>query len=237
MDVPLRVGEQHLPLVDVVAAELRRLIVTGHWPQGHRLVESRIAEQLGVSRNPVREALRALEAEGYVVHEPRRGARVARLDADEVAQLLEVRRALEELAAGLAARRRSEVHVAALRDVVARGWALVESGDLTDLPALNTRFHQLLTEASGNRQLDQLIGPMRDRIQWIYSARVRDRAPASWAEHAAIAEAIAAGDEERARVLAGAHIGQATAAFLDGDRGDQKPRTAPPSTRTTAPVT
>lgn len=215
MNMPSRVGQQHPPLVDVVAAELRRLIVTGHWPQGHRLVETKVAEQLGVSRNPVREALRSLEADGFVVHEPRRGARVAVLEPAEVAQLLEVRGALEELAAGLAARRRTEAQVAELHTLVTKGTAIASGGDLTELPALNTRFHQLLTEASGNRHLDLLIGPMRDRIQWVYSARVHHRAPASWAEHGAIAQAIADGDEARARTLAGAHIISATAAFLD----------------------
>jgi DNA-binding GntR family transcriptional regulator len=211
---PLRLAN-HPRLVEVVAAELRRLIVTGHWPQGQRLVEAKVAEQLGVSRNPVREALRTLEADGFVELEPRRGARVAVLAADEVLHLLEVRGALEELAAGLAARRRTPAQVAELTDLVAKGRAVAESGDLADLPALNTRFHQLLTEASGNPQLDLVIGPLRDRIQWVYSARVRERAPASWAEHAAIAAAIADGDEARARELAGAHIATATAAFLE----------------------
>jgi DNA-binding GntR family transcriptional regulator len=211
---PVAVGQQHPRLVELVAAELRRLIVTGHWPQGERLVEGRVAEQLGVSRNPVREALRSLEAEGFVVLEPRRGARVAVLDAAEVGHLMEVRGALEELAAGLAARRRTDAHVAELTGLVAKGRAVAAGTDLAELPALNTRFHQLLTEASANPQLDALIGPLRDRIQWVYSTRVRERAPSSWEEHAAIAAAIAEGDEGGARRLAGEHIASATAAFL-----------------------
>lgn len=213
-DPPARLG-QHPRLVELVAAELRRLILTGHWPQGHRLVEVKVAEQLGVSRNPVREAIRSLQAEGFVEVEPRRGARVAVLDADEVAHLLEVRASLEELAAGLAARRRSPAHVAELTELVAKGRAIAAGGDLSELPSLNTRFHRLLAEASGNPQLDALINPLRDRIQWVYATRVHARAPASWEEHAGIAAAIAAGDEDRARALAGAHIASATAAFLE----------------------
>jgi DNA-binding GntR family transcriptional regulator len=205
----------HPRLVELVAAELRRLIVSGQWPQGHRLVESRVAEQLGVSRNPVREAIRSLEAEGFVEVLPRRGARVAVLDAAEVAQLLEVRSALEELAAALAARRRSEAQVVALNDLVAKGRAVAANGDVAELPALNTRFHLLLAEASGNPQLDALIRPLRDRIQWVYATRVQTRGQASWDEHAAIAAAVADGDEARARELAGAHIASATRAFLD----------------------
>lgn len=211
---PVVVGN-HPRLAEVVVTELKRLIVSGHWPQGHRLVESKIAEQLGVSRNPVREALRSLEVDGFVEVEPRRGARVAVLDTEEVAQLLEVRGALEELAAGLAARRRSPAQVVELTDLVAKGRSAAAGGDVGELPALNTRFHQLLAEAAANPQLDAVIGPLRDRIQWVYSARVRERAPASWEEHAAIAQAIADRDEARARRLAGAHIATATTAFLE----------------------
>lgn len=212
--VPSRLTS-HPRLVELVAVELRRLIVTGHWAQGERLVETRVAEQLGVSRNPVREAMRSLQAEGFVEVQPRRGARVAVLDAAEVGHLLEVRGALEELAAGLAARRRTDAHVAELDDLVAKGQTIAAGGDIVELPPLNTRFHQLLAEASGNPQLDAVIRPLRDRIQWVYATRVHTRAEASWEEHAGIAVAIAEGDEARARSLAGAHIARATSAFLD----------------------
>lgn len=207
----------HPGLAELVADELRRLIVTGHWAQGHRLVETRVAQQLGVSRNPVREAIRSLQAEGFVEVEPRRGARVAVLDASEVAHLLEVRGALEELAAALAARRRTDAELGELDDLVAKGRALAEAGDLSELPPLNTRFHHLLAEASGNPQLEALIRPLRDRLQWVYATRVHTRGPASWEEHAAIAAAIADRDEVRARELAGTHIARATRAFLADD--------------------
>jgi len=231
-------GRQHPRLVELVAEEVRRLIVQGHWPQGQRLVETQVAGELGVSRNPVREAFRSLAAEGFVELEPRRGARVAVLPPDEAAHLFDVRGALEELAAGLAARRRNPAALAALEETVAAGRHATASGRLADLPALNTRYHQTICAASGNPQLVAIMGPLRDRIQWVYAARVRDRAPASWEEHAAIAAAVAAGDEATARRLAAHHIASAKEAFLalyDGDA--QNPRTDPPSTRTTAPVT
>ena len=122
--------------------------------------------------------------------------------------------ALEELAAGLAARRRDPQDVAELREVVRLGRAATDEGRLLDLPPLNTRYHEGLCRASGNAQLVAIMKPLRDRIQWVYAARVRDRAPASWAEHSAIVEAVAAGDEASARSLAARHIQSAKAAFL-----------------------
>jgi DNA-binding GntR family transcriptional regulator len=235
-------GERHRRLVELVADEVRRLIVDGHWPPGQRLIETQVAEELGVSRNPVREAFRSLQAEGFIELEPRRGARVAVLSPDEAGHLFDVRGALESLAAGLAARRGDRPTIAALQAVVAEGSEAAASGDLNDLPSLNTRYHELLCEASGNPQLIATMGPLRHRIQWVYATRVRDRAPASWQEHAGIVEAVAAGDEPTARQRAADHIASAKAAFLalydDAGAPDaQNPRTEPPSTRTTAPVT
>ena len=97
------VGDSHLPLRDVVAAELRRLILDGSLKPGDRLVEDRLAQQLGVSRNPIREAMRVLEAEGFLDVVSRRGAFVARLTARQADDLFHVRLALEPLGARLAA--------------------------------------------------------------------------------------------------------------------------------------
>lgn len=210
----LTLGRDHPRLVELVADEVRRRIVEGTWGQGQRLVETQVAADLGVSRNPVREAFRSLQAEGFVEMEPRRGTRVAVLAAEEAGHLFDVRGALEELAAGLAARRRDPQDIAELRGIVALGSAATAEGRLVDLPPLNTRYHQVLCQASGNPQLIAVMKPLRDRIQWVYAARVRDRAPASWDEHGAIVEAVAAGDEELARARAAAHIASAKAAFL-----------------------
>lgn len=231
----------HPTLVEVVAGELRRRIVEGQWAPGARLVEAHLAADLGVSRNPVREALHVLESEGWVEVEPRKGARVKVMSVDEAEHLFHVRGALESLAAGLAARRRSVPDVTALRAIVAAGVTAVDSGRLGDLPPLNTAFHVALCDTAGNPELATIMGPLRDRIQWVYAARVRDRAPASWAEHGDIVDAIEAGDEDAARRLAGDHISRATVAFRDSSlrtaAAGQKPVTAPPSTRTTEPVT
>jgi DNA-binding GntR family transcriptional regulator len=206
---------RHPRLVEVVSEELRRLIVEGHWAPGSRLVEAHLAGELGVSRNPVREALHVLEAEGWVEVEPRRGARVKMLSLDEAQHLFHVRAALEELAAGLAARRHAPSDIDALRTVVSAGTMALDAGRLADLPPLNTAFHAALCNAAGNPELSSIMGPLRDRIQWVYAARVRDRAEASWAEHAEIVDAVAAGDEALARSLAGHHIARAAVAFRE----------------------
>lgn len=208
------IGRQHPRLVEVVVAEVKRLIVSGALAQGQRLVETQIAEELGVSRNPVREAILSLAADGFVEVEPRRGARVATLSPAEAADLFDVRGALEELAASLAATNGTPEAVAELSAIVDAGVAAAEADDMSELPGLNTAFHVALSEAAGNPQLALVMGPLRDRIQWVYATRVRERAPSSWSEHAAIVAAIAGGDADEARRLAGEHITQAKAAFL-----------------------
>jgi DNA-binding GntR family transcriptional regulator len=207
------IGQDHRALSELVLAELRRAIISGRLQPGERLVEARLADGLGVSRNPVREALRTLEGEGFVDVRPRRGARVtvpSRAAADD---LFEVRGALEELAAGLAARRASPAQITRLEDLVAQGCAAVGTGALDTLPELNTRVHAALCDAAANPELTGLIEPMRDRIQWLYAGRLQDRAEQSWAEHRALVRAVAEGDEPLARMLAARHIANARAAF------------------------
>jgi DNA-binding GntR family transcriptional regulator len=211
-EVPL--GQRHPRLAELVEHELRQRIIAGRWPPGHRLVETQVADELGVSRNPVRDAFRSLASDGFVEVEPRKGARVTVMSSEAAADLFDVRGALEALAARLAAERAPATAILRLETIVTEGTAAVDAGTLDDVPAMNTRFHIALCEASGNPQLAVMMGPLRDRIQWLYAARVRERAPHSWAEHAAIVEAIAARDGDRARRMANEHIGRAKAAFL-----------------------
>src|SRR3954465_11647259 len=109
------IGAQHLGLRDQVLSELRQRIVNGDYPPGQRLTEERLAADFGVSRNPVREALRIVEADGAVTMMPRRGAGVATPDASPVADLFAVRSSLETVAARMAAERATPQDVAALR--------------------------------------------------------------------------------------------------------------------------
>jgi DNA-binding GntR family transcriptional regulator len=212
--VAASVGASHLPLRHAVLEAVRARIVAGVWAQGERLFEDQIAAELGVSRNPVREALQALQGEGFVELEPRRGARVAVVSADQARELFEVREVLEGLVASLAATRRSDAELAEMRDIVTVGRDAAEHGRLAELPSLNTQFHHLLAATARNEMLADTIERLRHLIEWIYSQRIAQRAPLSWLEHGEIVEAIATGDAATAERVARAHIAQARDAYL-----------------------
>jgi DNA-binding GntR family transcriptional regulator len=210
------IGRLHQPLREAVQDAIRAAIVAGRYPPGDRLLEDQLAQELDVSRNPVREALQALTAEGFVVIEPRRGARVATISRQRADELFEVRGVLEGLAGRLAAERHSPEQLRELETIVHEGQGLVAAGRLGDLPAHNTRFHLALHAAAGNDMLSETIGRLSPIISWVYARRIAERSSDSWSEHAAIVEAIAAGDDDLAHARACAHIAAARAAYLDG---------------------
>jgi DNA-binding GntR family transcriptional regulator len=207
------VGANHKSLREAVAAELRQAILSGRMRPGERLVEEHLAQQLGVSRNPVREALHVLAADGFVELIPRKGAVVASVSDDEAEDLFDVRSALEELSARLAARRCTPELVAELEEVLDRGDEVMAAGEIDELPELNSRFHALLAQASGNAMLTSMVLQVRDRMQLVYSARVDVRAEQSWEEHRRILAAIRAGDERRAADFAALHVSAARSAY------------------------
>lgn len=207
-------GLSHRPLREAVLDELRGRIIAGLYPQGSRLLEEELAAELAVSRNPVREALQGLAAEGFVEIEPRRGARVSVLTPRRTDDLFAVRSALEGLVAALAAARRTPAQLAELTSIVDQGLAASASGDLDALPPLNTRFHHALAAAADNQLLTESLERLAHVIEWIYASGIRGRSQGSWAEHAQILDAIRAGDAERAERDARFHIGQAHAAFV-----------------------
>jgi DNA-binding GntR family transcriptional regulator len=202
------VGEGHRPLRDVVAAELRRLILDGSLPPGERLVEDRLAQQLGVSRNPIREAMRVLEAEGFLDVAARRGAFVAKLSAQQAEDLFHVRLALEPLGARLAASV-GDPETA----LIARAWAILdlvrESGpeqDLDVLSTLHTELHSLIFELTRNDYLIALAIPMVKRGQWLLRQSAPLQNPAAWVEHHGLIAAIAANDPDLAEAAARHHV-------------------------------
>ena len=203
------------PLRRLVSDELRRLVITGELPPGTRIVEDRLAARLGVSRNPVREALQALAAEGFVDILPRRGAVVAQGTQEEAEDLFDVRAALEPLAARLAARRSDGAGHERLRDVLQRARRATDEGELDQLAACNTAFHSLVVELSGNDYLALLVAPMALRVQWVFRTSAASRAPHSWTEHEELLRAIAAGDEDYAEAVARSHVAAARASYRE----------------------
>jgi DNA-binding GntR family transcriptional regulator len=201
-----RLGALHSPLRDKVAQEIRSAILSGQFKPGDRLVEDRLAEEFGVSRNPIREAIRMLASEGLIEVNARRGAVVASLTAQEAEELLEVRATLESANARLAARRHDQAALARLRDILARGTEAIEAGRLADLLKLNDDFHTHLAEAGRNRVLADLMRTLRDRTAPLFRGVGLEFARDSWAEHAGILRAVIAGDAELASLLAYRHV-------------------------------
>ncbi|UZJ25961.1 GntR family transcriptional regulator [Rhodococcus antarcticus] len=209
------IGGQHLPLRDQVLAVLRQRIVNGDYPPGERLTEDRLAADFGVSRNPVREALRVVEAEGFVIMVPRRGAVVATPDATTIADLFAVRERLEMLAARLAAERATPGDVAGLRRLLDEARVATEGVDFDTVAELNSAFHLRVIEISGNRWLASIASALYLHVQWVFRIGAAQRAPHSWIEHIHLVDTIEAGDVDAAEAAALAHVVAASAAALD----------------------
>lgn len=182
-------------------------IRSGNLLPGDRLIETDLADRLNISRTPVREAIRQLEADGLITHLPRTGATVRRLDYSEVIELYEMRAVLEGTAARLAARAASEPELAE----IAEADAAMAAADVTDagrLYTLNLRFHAMVLNAARNRYLAQSLAAL-DRTLLILGPSTMlnaDRARAAVAEHGAVMRAVAARDGAAAEAAMRAHI-------------------------------
>jgi len=210
---PIRPVARPVPLRQSVYEALVELIVAGALRPGQHLVESELARQLGVSRQPVREALHRLEAEGWIDLRPSQGAFVHVPTDSEVDQLLDVRELLEGATARLAARAATLEAVAALRKVWQEGAAAVESGDVTRTVTANNKFHAAVAELAGNAVLAQLSEIVGRRVRWYYRKVAPARGHESWSEHAELVAAIEAGDEDKAGALARMHTERTRTAY------------------------
>ena len=200
------------PLGRTVADELRRLILTGRHKPGDRLVEDKLSTELGVSRVPVREALRTLAAEGLVDIPPRRGASVAALSSGVARDLVEVRATLEGLNARLAARHHEPAIIAELQQVLTEGNRAAQEGNVDDLVRLNGAFHDKLAEAGRNGVLWDIMRTLRERTSLVFARNTAARSQDDWDEHSRILAAVIDGDEELAALLATRHVHQAAEA-------------------------
>ncbi|WP_371626319.1 GntR family transcriptional regulator [Streptomyces sp. NBC_01116] len=211
-----------------VCTAIRDDIVSGVFERGGRLTEELLARRYGVSRVPVREALRTLESEGFVVTRRHAGACVAEPTAQEAADLLEMRTLLEPLGAARAAQRRTEAHLKVLRGLVRLGQERARRGEGEDLRSLGGWFHETLAQASGSPGLIALLTQLRHKIAWMYAVEQPARPVDAWAERGAIVDAVARGDAERARAL--------TAQYAERAGGAHRLRRPYPPGRRTAPT-
>ncbi|MFJ6573467.1 GntR family transcriptional regulator [Streptomyces sp. NPDC091292] len=193
------------PLRERVYEALLELITTRALQPGQHLVESELAGHLGVSRQPVREALQRLNTEGWVDLRPAQGAFVHEPTEEEADQLLSVRTLLEAEAARLAAAKAGSDGIAALEALCARGERAVEDGDVDLVVATNAAFHAKVMELAGNLVLSELAGQVDRRVRWYYTPVARQRGRQSWIEHRELIAAISGRDEQRATEVMRAH--------------------------------
>ncbi len=205
-------------LSQVVGEKIRSQILDGKLRPGERLVEDKLSAELGVSRVPVREALRELSAEGLVRIERHRGASVAEVSPEMVTELVEVRALLEGLNARLAAQRHDPQIVRQLGEMLQRGNVAAASGAATQLARLNAEFHERLAEASRNSVLSDMMRSLRERTSLAFAINGKSRAREDWQEHAGILAAVIAGDADLAALLATRHVHNAAAAFAESTK-------------------
>ena len=198
----------YLPLRDVVFQTLEQAILMGDLQPGERLMEIHLAERLGVSRTPIREAIRKLEQEGLVVNIPRRGAHVAEITKKDLSDVLEVRSALEELAVELACERITEEELSELKEACLRFIRAIEHSDLEQSVRQDIAFHDVIYKASHNERLIQMATNLRMqmyryRIEYLKDSEAH---PVLIREHRTLIDCIERKDVEGAKKVMRSHI-------------------------------
>ncbi|MCQ4211206.1 GntR family transcriptional regulator [Streptomyces longispororuber] len=193
---------------------LRRRILEAELQPGERLVERDLAAELDVSRIPLREALRRLEADGLVLLVPHRGALVAPFTPADVRDLFDVRESLESLAARLAAERSDAAGLARLRARLDAARAATRDQDRAAIAAANAGFHTDIVELTANPLLTSMMRPLEARTHWLFRLTAQRDPARQCAEHEELYAAIAAGDADRAAALALDHVSDGRAESL-----------------------
>jgi DNA-binding GntR family transcriptional regulator len=196
------------PLRQAVYQALVELIVNHTLKPGQHLVEAGLAEYLGVSRQPLREALRHLQTEGWVDLRPALGAFVHTPTGEEADQVLSVRSVLETHSARLAAERATPEDVERLWELQNQGSDALAAEDVERLVAANASLHAFITELSGNAVLAEMIGTVDRRVRWYYTPIARPRGKDAWREHADLINAIADKDADTAGRIMADHTGR-----------------------------
>lgn len=199
---------EYLPLRDVVFNTLRQAILKGELEPGERLMEIQLAERLGVSRTPIREAIRKLELEGLVLMIPRKGAEVAEISEKSLREVLEVRRSLEELAIELACQRITPEELTALEEAENQFARAVEDGEVMAIAESDENYHELIYQATANDRLVQILNNLREqmyryRLEYI---KDEDRRQILVVEHEHILRAVRRRDIADAKSAVREHI-------------------------------
>lgn len=224
MDMDFEVNmNEYLPLRDVVFNTLRKAILRGELKPGERLMEIQLANKLGVSRTPIREAIHKLELEGLVLMIPRKGAEVAQITEKNMQDVLEVRKALEELSVQLACERITPEQVEEMKMAAEDFRKVLKSGDVTKIAEADVKFHDIIFAATNNQRLITLLNNLREQM---YRFRVeylkqKECYPQLLEEHDKLIALISGGEVEEACELMGCHIDNQASTVSDVIRRDQ----------------
>lgn len=200
--------DEYLPLRDVVFKTLRQAILTGELAPGERLMEVHLADRLGVSRTPIREAIRKLELEGLVIMVPRKGAMVAQISKENLKDVLEVRAALEKLAVELACERITQEGIIDLKIACEYFAQMTRTGDVTRISKADEALHNVIVKATGNQRLEQMISNLSEqmyRYRFEYLKESKYHTPLI-EEHRVLYEAIKERNKEKASAQIVTHI-------------------------------
>lgn len=198
----------YLPLRDVVFQTLREAILKGDLRPGERLMELQLASKLGVSRTPIREAIRMLEQEGLAVTIPRKGAEVARMTEKNMEDVLQIREALDDLAVQVACDKMTEQQLDNLTVAMKNFENAVQAGDLKHIVAYDVEFHDIIYESTDNPRLVTLLSNLREQI---YRYRVeylkeKENYPMLVKEHETIVAALKEKNKKRVTDAMRCHI-------------------------------
>lgn len=209
MDSNLKVTvNEYLPLRDIVFNTLRKAILKGELSPGERLMEKQLAEKMGVSRTPIREAIRKLELEGLVVMVPRKGAEVAKITEQDIKDVLEVRASLESLAVKLACEKMKKDDIANLLHVNKQFIDAAKRMDVDKVIEHDVEFHDVIYHATKNEKLIQIINNLREQIYRFRVEYIRQMQDFSnlVKEHEEIVQSIIDREGQQAQEIASKHI-------------------------------
>lgn len=218
--------DEFLPLRDVVFNTLRQAILTGELKPGERLMEIHLANRLGVSRTPIREAIRKLELEGLVTMVPRRGAEVAQITEKSMNDVLEVRRALDALCVELACDRISDRELEQLKQACEGFEQAIKTQDAKQIAQADVALHDIIVQATGNQRLVQLINNLSEQMYRYRFEYIKDFSQHEKLveEHRIIYESIVKKDKKTASMAAKLHIDNQEKAIIKQIRLDREKR-------------
>lgn len=212
--------DEFLPLRDVVFNTLRNAILTGDLEPGERLLEIKLADKLGVSRTPIREAIRKLELEGLVVITPRKSAEVARITKEDLRDVLEVRRVLECLAIELSCEKITDEIVGELESNLKEFQKAIKKNDIKEIAVTDVDFHEIIYKSTGNKRLIQILNNLREqmyryRLEYIKDKETRENLVG---EHRTIIDALSSGNSQEGKKAILKHINKQETTILENIR-------------------